>query len=117
MNADKRRWFMSVVGLVFAMVLCCSTTQAEDVKCQSLHRDFFQKPEAINLFGRQFIQWTFPLSEEWEEEQKETNKGFDGFIIAKTSESEFAYLLAIAPDMNQRSSTNVHPCAPVGNYA
>ncbi len=51
MNADQRRCFLIVPSLVFATILFCSTTQAEDVKYESLHRDFLQEPEAINLFN------------------------------------------------------------------
>jgi len=49
--------------------------------------------------------------------QKRIVNGFNGFLIAKTSEYELAYLLACAPDKNQRSSTYIHPCASVENYA
>ncbi len=55
--------------------------QAEDVKYELLDRDFLQEPEAINLFSKRFIQWGFPLSEEWEEEQKRFMNGFDRFVF------------------------------------
>jgi len=70
MNADKRRWFSMIAGLVFAFATNSPEMQAADVEYKSLYQNFMHEPKparSINLF-KQSISWSFPLSYEWEQE-------------------------------------------------
>jgi len=92
MNTGKRR------GILCFAVLCvmatASTSKAEDMTDQRTNRRSLQQPKQTDPSER-IIPWTFPLSQEWEEEQGNILHGFDGFVIAEMSASKLADLLPL----------------------